>query len=88
MGDCMIGPCEICGEQMDEDDWMFTGKIMHHETCNATKGKTTKHKNKLEALYDMQEKLSVLGIISRVNERKLEIVINMSDNLDFGKSIL
>ena len=88
MGGCMIGPCEICGEQMDEDDWMFTGKIWHHETCNAAKSKAVKYKNKLEAIYDLQEKLSVLGVVSKVNERTLEIVINIADNLNFGKSIL
>jgi hypothetical protein len=33
LGGCMIGECEVCGEQMDEDDWMFTGKVWHHVGC-------------------------------------------------------
>lgn len=83
MGGCMIGECEICGEQMDEDDYMFTGRVWHHETCKVAKGKATKFQEKIKVAEKLQDDLLKLGIKSIVDTTRGELVINIADNLDY-----
>jgi len=78
---CIVGDCDVCNDPMYEGEWMFTGKVMHHETCKP-KPKLSK---KIEVAERLQIDLESLGIKSVVNMKNGELVINIADNIDYGR---
>ena len=78
-----VGECDVCGEMMYEGEWNITGKIMHHETCNPKKKPWLK--KKIEVAEKLQDDLLKFGIKSIVDMTRGELVINIADNLNYGK---